>query len=219
MAQETLSALLDGECSSEELDRLLDEMDRDPELKSAWSRLCLSREAAEGTRYRQDQPCICAGVMAQLDPQPAPVARSQALQAGPRARSQTARRRRAWAPMAGWAVAASVAVVAVALNYGGTGRESTVAGPGLMPQIDTTSVGVPAVQRRPRYLQAVSATSDQLNPAAQEDLRQYLIEHSNTLADRGMGGSLSYARFAAHTAEARSEAPADPVVPATGDQP
>lgn len=208
MAQETLSALFDGECSPQELDRLLDQMERDPALKEAWSRLCLARDAVEGTRYRAGQPDICAGVMAAL----APVATAPVRAAAPPAgfvrsmRSAFQRRRREWAPMAGWAVAASVAVVAVTLNYGDRGGEGAGGGGGGMsPQVQTSPVLVPAVQRRPRYLQAVSAHSEPAPDAAQEDLRQYLIEHSNTLADRGMGGSLSYARFAAHTAEYRPE--------------
>lgn len=192
MAKDSLSALLDGECSPRELDRILDEMERSPELKLAWSRLCLSRDAGEGVRVRKDQPCICAGVMSGLDARPQTVGSKVVPLFRQRIRGY-------WKPLAGFAAAASVAGVALTLNLGD--RSSTVAaGAGMnLPQV-SAPVSVPVVQRRPRYLQAVSASADDVQRAAMEDeLRSYLIEHSNTLADRGMGATLSYARFAAHS--------------------
>lgn len=210
MAHESLSALLDGECSAEELERLLDEMDRDPALKTAWSRMCQAREAQEGTRIGKEQPCICSDVMARLD--------ALVVAGSPKVVPMTApppvRKRFDWKPWSGWAVAASVAMVAVALNVGGdkTGLPGE-AGPGLMPQV-TSPVSMPLPTARPRNLQTVSLDPDQ--QAAEDDLRGYLIEHSNALADRGMGGTLSYARFAAHTADLRVQ-PA--VYTADGAQP
>lgn len=192
MAKDSLSALLDGECSPRELDRILDEMERSPELKLAWSRLCLSRDAGEGVRVRKGQPCICAGVMSNLDARPESVAAKVVPLFKQRIRGY-------WKPLAGFAAAASVAGVALTLNLGN--RDSSVtAGAGMnLPQV-SAPVSVPAVQRRPRYLQTVSASADDVQRAAIEDeLRSYLIEHSNTLADRGMGATLSYARFAAHS--------------------
>jgi negative regulator of sigma E activity len=99
MAQESLSALLDGECSPAELDRILDELHRSPELKASYSRLCLAREAGEGTRIARQQRCICEGVMARVAVEPM-------LDAGPRVVDLDARRR--WMtlkPMTGLAMA------------------------------------------------------------------------------------------------------------------
>lgn len=210
MAKDSLSALLDGECSPRELDRILEEMERSPELRQAWSRMCLARDASEGVRVRKDQPCICAGVMSQLEAHP--------QDPGGKVVPIVRRRLRGyWKPLAGLAAAASVAGLALTLNLGG--RDSgAVQAPGLsMPQV-SSPVSVPAVQRRPRYLQTVSASSEDLRQAEiADELRSYLIEHSNTLADRGMGATLSYARFAAHSVGE----PVDETEPAAayGEQP
>lgn len=208
---ESLSALLDGECGVDELDRLLDEMERDPELKTAWSRLCQAREAQEGTRISRAQPCICEGVMSRLDA-PAPAAASPKVV--PMTAPPPARPRADWKTWSGWAVAASVAVVAVALNVGGGSKAGSAgdAGPGFVPQV-TAPVSIPLPTQRARNLQTVSLDLDEQD----EDLRNYLIEHSNALADRGMGGTLSYARFAAHTADLPRPQPA--VLSTAGGQP
>jgi len=107
MSQESLSALVDGECSDAELDRLLAEMDRQPGLGQQWSRWHLSREAAEGTRVLDGQPCICAGVMAALE-EPRRTGRVVDLAAF--------RRRVAtlpWRPAVGLAAAASMGAAAM----------------------------------------------------------------------------------------------------------
>lgn len=190
MAKDSISALLDGECSPGELDRILDEMERSPELKASWSRLCLGRDAHEGVSVRKDQPCICAGVMSRLDTQE-PAATSRVVPMTP-----PPRRRAWWMPAAGLAAAASLAAVAVVMNL--QPQAGPTAAPGFVPQA-VTPVSVPAKGSRPG-LHVVSASQDDLQRSAQDDeLRRYLIEHSNTLADRGMGATLSYARFTAHS--------------------
>jgi len=199
MSEETLSALLDGECSPQELDRLLDQLDRTPDLKQAYSRLCLARDAAEGTRIRKDQPCICAGVMAGLDEAPLPVSDKVADLDSRRVRAPL------WKPLAGFAVAASIgaAAVLIALPEVRSGG-SAGGGNSFVPQV-SSPVSLPIPVSRSRHLQLVSA------PAAdEEDLSSYLIEHSNAAAGRGMGGTLSYARFAAHNAVYRPQAEEQP---------
>src|SRR3546814_13554838 len=62
MTHETLSALLDGECSDQELDALLDALDREPEMKATWGRMQLSRDVRGGAPVRK-QVDICAAVM------------------------------------------------------------------------------------------------------------------------------------------------------------
>ena len=51
-----------------------------------------------------------------------------------------------------------------------------------------------------------SASAAEIPQLQEDDLSNYLIEHSNTAASRGMGGTLSYARFAAHNAVYRPQA-------------
>lgn len=197
MAKDSLSALLDGECSSGELDRILEEMERSPELKASWSRLCMARDAVEGVHVRKPAVDLCAGVMARLDERPATTGSRVVPLVRDRARSY-------WKPLAGLAAAASVAAIAVTVNLPQGSSSGVGAGAGLIgvPQV-ASEVSLPAVQRRPRYLQAVSVDADAAEQARraamQEELRDYLIEHSNTLSNRGMGATLSYARFAAHS--------------------
>ncbi len=202
MSYEKLSALLDGECSAEELDRLLEDLDRSPELKAQWSRLCLARDAMEGTRIVQDQPCICAGVMAKLDQAPAELAKPNVVELR-RPRSMVLKQ------LAGWAVAASVAAVAMLVGVNGghdhaaTGLASTAV-PASSP-MTTEAVSYPVVvPRQARNLQSVALRTgnEQQWQDAGDDLDNYLMEHNSSLAEQGMGmgGTLRSARFAAHSA-------------------
>lgn len=203
MTQETLSALLDGECSDRELDALLESLDCSLELKKSWSRLNLAREARAGLRVSRVD--ICAGVMAHLGAAP---------DAGrPKVTELVARRRSvSWRTAAGLAVAASVAAVAVALgvNFG-----SVHSGDALTATVTPDGPELSADIRTVAMTDSGTATR---SPAYQmdDDLRNYMIEHSNTLADRGVGGALSYARFAAHTGD---EAFAQPVSLTAGGTP
>lgn len=182
MPQEKLSALLDGECSDAELDALLAEMERAPELKTQWSRLCTAHDARAGTHVRGDVD-IVAGVMAQIS-RAAPQTSDKVVELASRRRPAMG-----WRSWTGLAAAASVAAVAVTLglNFGSVTAERD-------GQLVASAVGV---------------ESSRLQTAAvDEDLRQYMIEHSNTLADRGVGGTLSYARFAARSSDAAFAQPA-----------
>ena len=195
MAHETLSALLDGECSPDEMDALLDEMERSPDLKQAWSRQCLAREAREGTVVGKGQTCICAGVMAALDDLPDEV--------NPRVVELAARRKSpnifGWNPLTGLAAAASVAAVALVLSLPARHPDAILeAGSGAVPEA-TTPVSYPV--QRSRDLRAVALHPEE--QAQQEELEKLFMEHSGSMAEQGMGGTLRYARFAAHTAEYR----------------
>ncbi|SFF55174.1 Anti sigma-E protein RseA, N-terminal domain [Fontimonas thermophila] len=193
MTRDSLSALLDGECSPQELDRILEEMERSPELKLAWSRMCLVRDAREGVRVRRTQVCICADVMSRLEARPAPVT-EKIVPIGRR------RWRGYWKPLAGLAAAASIAGVALTFGLGERASDA-VAESGFSPPQAGSAVFAPVSGYRPRYLQTVAAGGSEALRRAEiaDELRAYLIEHSNTLADRGMGATLSYARFAAHS--------------------
>lgn len=199
MSEETVSALLDGECTAEELDRLLDSLDRSPELGRAYGRLCLVREAAEGTRIRKDQPCICADVMARLDAAPLPVSDQVADLDSRRLRFKR------WKPLAGFAAAASIGAVAVLVAMPQTHNSMAGGSAGFSPQI-SSPVSLPLPVSRPRHLQLVSAEASAAQQLQEDDLSNYLIEHSNAAASRGMGGTLSYARFAAHNAAYQPQA-------------
>lgn len=203
MANESLSALLDGECSAGEMDRLLDELERSPELKQQYSRQCLAREARNGTRVRKQQPCICAGVMSALDDAP------EALNL--KVVDLASRRKApAWKPLAGLALAASFGAVAVLVTQ--PAREPVAVESAASTAAPQTSVPVslPATRARTRALQSVALRPDEIEQ--QDELNSLLMEHNGSMSGQGMGGTLRYARFAAHTAEYRPSASA-------GDQP
>jgi negative regulator of sigma E activity len=207
MPQESLSALFDGECTGLELDRLLVELERSPELGEQWSRLCMAREARVGTRIGSEQPCICADVMSRLEAAPAgPDAKVVDLVVH-RANVAVARRRRMstlWKPAVGFAAAASVGAAAVMfLQQPQNAGDLAESGGGLAPAGLATAIGP-----SDRNLRTVS--TNEVDSAHAQMLREYLMDHSNAIADEGVGGTLRYARFAAHTAEYRSQADEQP---------
>jgi negative regulator of sigma E activity len=192
MSNESLSALLDGECSPAELDRLLDQMGTDPALMQGWTRLCAAREARDGARapvLRQD---LAAGIMVALEAAP----RTSTVISLPVRRKSHARG--SWSGWAGWAAAASIAAVALLVNLPGNRAEITPQAPGLVQDGPVRGINNPTA----RDLRTVS-----LSPPAELDdedpLANYLMEHNNTLANQGMAGTLRYTRFAAHTAQYR----------------
>lgn len=181
MSHDALSALLDGECSTAEIDSILDEMRRSPELAQRWSRMCVSREAAQGTKVSRSQPCICAGVMSRLDAAPeAPGAKVVDLAVRKAMRQPNGRPSWAsiWKPAAGLAAAASVGAAAVLFIRPAEEIGAT----------ETLAINDPA------------EVVDPEEQAYRQMLREYVMDHSNSLGDDGMGGTLRYARFAAHTA-------------------
>jgi negative regulator of sigma E activity len=167
MSHETISALLDGECSPEELDRLLEEMEASPEMKREFSRQVMAREAREGTRISKNQPCICADVMARLDEAPGDAHPQVVEFVRPRAALAPQ-----WRPLAGLAAAAAFGAIAVLVA---------------LPQIQqheamsaTADVRAPAViETIPVVDRARRSHAAAMTVAAQpEDLQEYLVDHS-----------------------------------------
>lgn len=194
MTHETMSALLDGECSAAELDRILAQMDRDPSLAERYSRMVMAREA-RGSRIRAADPGFAGRVLKSLDQDPS-TGSSTVIPF----------RRRAWvaprflAPAAGLALAAGVgalAVLALRPDAGLPAPATELAA--LDPVADTAATG-PA-----ESTEAAQRSWDQLDPGDAERLNAYLIAYSQSRAQQGMGSTLGYARYAAHTAEYRPQ--------------
>lgn len=212
MALDALSALLDGECSKEELDRVLADLERSPELARQWSRLCLARDAREGVSVESGQPCICADVMSRLDDAPAPADARVVEMAAHRAHREAAaaappsvRSVFAWRPLVGFAAAASVGAAAVfflqpkeGAGIGEPGRPVGIPVAGTLANWNTGTVTA---------VQPVALSEDE---AHAEMLREYLIDHSSAVAGESLGGTLRYARFAAHTVQYRPEPVSQP---------
>lgn len=205
MLKDSLSALMDGECSASELDRLLDELDRSPELGQQWSRLCLAREVGEGVRVTAGQPCICSSVMSRLDQAPAEIARDKVVHLNDHRRSGTAARHLSiWKPAFAFAAAASVGAAAVLLlQPPQLGTPSASGSTGLAFGNDAglgwSRVSAPA----PGYVSNAERAHSQM-------LSEYAMDHSGAAAAEGVGGALRYLRVVAHTAEYRQQPDVQP---------
>lgn len=172
MTDEALSALMDGECSQAELDRLLVAMEHEPALKARYSRLCLARDSLKGVRAKSAQLDFSSRVLAALEREPV---------------SQVVPLRRArllvWRPLAGLAAAAALAAVAVLA---------------IRPQSTTPPASGHAVVQSP---DAVNHHWAELDADNARRLNHYLAVHSQSRVLQGVGGGLSYARYATLTLE------------------
>jgi negative regulator of sigma E activity len=174
MNEETLSALLDGECSPAELDLLLRQMNQDPATRQRFARLALGQEIRRGIRVPDIPADFADKVVAALPERPDPAAaRPTLVPLAPR---------RSWQPLAGLAAAAAVGAVAV-----------LVMKPDPAPMATTA---VPVAQAEPQP-EADTALADQ----DARQLRNYVMAYSQSRARHGMGGTLGYARYAAHTGD------------------
>ena len=179
--KETLSALLDGECTPSELDRLLSELEGDPALREHFSRQCLARESRTGTRIRSANLDFSSRVLAALHSEDPPVV----VAIGDRVR------RLPWRKAASLAAAAAVGAVAVlAVQPGGTPTSQG------MPVAQTAVTASAAVPVAAEPLETLFAELDDENA---RQLRNYLMTYSQSRGQQGVGSTLGYARYAAYT--------------------
>lgn len=219
MSEELLSALLDGECTPAEVEAALAAIERSPALKGRWSRMCLTRDALAGVAVAKPSFDFAAGVMAAIageaqteaHPRVVPLRRTAAAaQPTPVVQPQRLATRRRWQPITGLAAAASIA--AVALVGGRALLNTPVDGGAVAPSASQVTASVNPDIVRVSADGEISGAAGQDSRWAQLDnetarqLNDYLLEHSNSRADAGMGGSLGYARLAVRTADYR---PAD----------
>lgn len=213
MSDELLSAMFDGECSPEEVERALAAIEASPSLKARWSRMAAAREALSGTRIVEPNADFACGVMAAIladadadaaaaEPRVPKVVTLRRPAAPAVVAMPAPRRARRWQPVAGLAAAASITALAfvvgntllsqpvgtgaVALNRADVAGAETALTPVAILTAETPWVSIPASSAR--------------------RLNDYLMEHSNARSESGMGGSLSYARLAVRSADYR---PAD----------
>lgn len=228
MSDELISAALDGQCSSEELQRVLAVLERSAECRARWSRMALTRDALLGVRVERAAPEFVGNVMAaieaiEIDQLPAgsnvvPLrAAPQPMVARPQRRS-----RRRWQPVVGLAAAASI--TAAVIVAGNTLLSHPVAGPvagaGSVAATTTPAARTVVASSQAPTAALTAVANDQtgaggelaetrwtqIDAAAARQLNDFLMEHSNSRSEAGMGGSLSYARLAVRSADYR---PAD----------
>jgi len=172
--REQLSALLDDELSELERPLLLGRLQRDTELRECIGRYQLIGEVMRGGE-KAATSSVADRVQAALA-QDVPIPRSGGRMA--------ARMMNWWKPVAGIAVAASVALVALLA---------------VTEVRDTTTAEVPAVaavEPEPAPVVAVEDEQwDRIEPQLDKRLSGYLVNHNEFAASRGVQGVMPYVRI------------------------
>jgi sigma-E factor negative regulatory protein RseA len=180
--REQVSAFLDGELPGSETELLLKRLARDPELRESFGRYALIGESLRGASRVPLTRGFAGRVNCAIDGEPAAVG-AAALRARPAGW---------WRPLAGAAVAAGVAAVAVvALQHRADGPAV-----GALSPVTTQNVGLAQNAGPPRLKEAISYTV----PAAVSDapavlpaarLTNYVFAHSNYSSGLGQNNVLS----------------------------
>jgi sigma-E factor negative regulatory protein RseA len=176
--REELSSLIDEGVDAETLRRGLDGLGGDEALRGAWTRYHLIGYALRGEPVRAEYQQIAPQVAARLQAEPT-------LLAPPRRRPAQGIRLR---PLVGYALAASVALVAV------------FAMPPLWERPPAT--GGQLVAQQPaepsRTLPESPAQWTEGRPALEQKLTRYLVKHQEYAPAGGMKGVLPYATFVSY---------------------
>jgi negative regulator of sigma E activity len=188
---ESISALLDGEGTPQELDRLLVEMERNPALREEFSRQCLAREARMGIRVRKPDPGFADRVSAALQKEPSVVVPFGRV------------RRLPWKGAMSLAAAAGVGAVAMLVA-----SPQVSDGPALGPVPSMASVA-PALAGGfvPVAIDPAETQFAQLEDESARQLRNYVMAYSQSRGQQSVRGMLGYARYAAYTTEADNAGP------------
>ena len=179
--REQLSALVDDELNELEQPLLLGRLQRDPALQECMGRYQLIGKSLRGAS-QMGTGSVASRVQAAL-----------ADGAGTRSPCDSAQESGGWwNPVAGFAVAASVALVAVMT---------------VTSVRDTADEGVPAIallDDSPAVVAPVSEQQwDRLEPQIDKRLSGYLVNHSEYAASRGMQSVVPYARVVGYENDMR----------------
>lgn len=177
---EQVSALADDELNPREADLLFARMERDGELRDAWERYHLIGETMRGAIARPHVANVASRVAAALEDDDAPAA------------SRTVAARRLLRPAAGVAVAASVAMLAVFTLKVPPDYSSA----DVVPDSGKAPVATPLVRA-----QAVDFSGVR-SPELQNQLRGYLLNHSEHSGSPRIRGVMPYVQIAAHDTRA-----------------
>ncbi|MDX5151510.1 MAG: sigma-E factor negative regulatory protein [Acidiferrobacterales bacterium] len=171
--KEKISALLDGEINSSELDVLLDEMRQQPELRKQWGRYA----RIQSSLHNEEGPDVADRVWAELQAEPAILApRKSGIASHPLVRRYAA----------GLAVAATVAAAAVgSLNW---------YAPSFVPQTQLLAKG----PEQADYIRTSGTHWQVDDPKLEDDLNMYLVEHGGYAGSSSM---LSYVKVAGYDEE------------------
>ncbi|MFZ5723994.1 MAG: sigma-E factor negative regulatory protein [Pseudomonadota bacterium] len=191
--RELLSALMDGEAGEHELRQALKAAGEDPALLAAWSRWHLAQSVLRGENVRPAGIDLRAAVAAAIDGEPVPQAARRADAAAPAA----------WLkPLAGFAVAATVAAVTVIgwQGFRGAGDADALAAAG---ESQTVALGPMVMVREDGEELVVPVAGNESPTAGQDRLNAYLARHAQA-SSLGSTRSMSpYARVVSFEGEAQ----------------
>jgi len=174
--REQVSAFLDGELPSSESELLLKRLTRDAELRESFGRYALIGETLRGASRAPVSRGFAARVNRAIDGEPA-----TAIPQGARAAHG-----RWWRPVAGAAVAAGVAAVAV------VALQQRAVAPGVqptLPVIAQSAKPAPAKEALSYIVPAASTGAAAAMPATR--LTSYVFAHSNYVSGLGQGNVMS----------------------------
>ena len=190
VSNERLSAFVDGELEDPARDGIVDALYEDPELRRTWERFHLIGDAMRGTGPVPGADAVAREVSTTL-------AGESVVRLKPRARRSRLH------PLAGLAIAAAIAGIAVLglhrLDGGGvqppqiadaSRSESTAA----VSAPDRTEVRIASVAERPAGADASRLQWSGVAPDAEARLNAYLVSH-NEYAGDGVRGVLPYVRI------------------------
>ncbi|KAB7627553.1 sigma-E factor negative regulatory protein [Alkalilimnicola sp. S0819] len=204
--KEQLSALVDDELRREERAFLLRSLERQAGSAELIGRYCLAREAMSGELPAAESWTLASRVTAALETE-AVYRSSLWARVG----------KRALRPVAGLAVAASVATVSVLVWFDGStapGQEALMASRQVTPALTGMRGGNPNIQpvARGSLSQGQAAAFarggtldesrwERLDPSVKQRLNVYLVNHGEHASSGGVGSVLTYARIAGHGRE------------------
>ncbi len=184
---EQVSALLDNELSDSELASVLTELNHKHDLRQTWDRYHLIGDVMRGEPVQLGSTEISDRVRHLVDSEPAIISRPQHGTKGDKKPLWTR-------PLAGAALAASVATVAVISAPGFLGLDEPA-----QPQLTASNINTTTPVRR----QNISGTrwKNLTEPSLESRLNGYLVDHSEH-ASPGTGmGVMPYATFVGYDAE------------------
>jgi sigma-E factor negative regulatory protein RseA len=184
--REQLSALADDELNEVEQPLLLGRLQRDAELRA-----CLGRYQLIGEVMRGTGTTATLGVAGRVQ---------QALADDMPVSARASGRMALWKPVAGLAVAASVALVAV-LTVTSVNEIPANNVPALATA-DPAPVVAPTLEPGPAVTQVSDISGDEhwdrLDPSIDKRLSGYLVNHNEYAASRGVQGVMPYVRIVGH---------------------
>jgi len=184
--REQLSALADDELNDVEQPLLLGRLQRDAELRA-----CLGRYQLIGEVMRGTGATATLGIAGRVQ---------QALADDMPVSARASERVALWKPVAGLAVAASVALVAV-LTVTSVSDNPANNVPSLATA-DLAPIVAPVLATGPAVTQASDISGeprwDRLEPGIDKRLSGYLVNHNEYAASRGVQGVMPYVRIVGH---------------------